>query len=420
MFRTYMDVLRTPGALRFSVAGFVGRFQMSMIGLGAVLLLQAERGSYGIAGTVAAIYALSMAVISPQVSRIIDVVGQRKVVPIQLVIHVPAMVALIILAMTDTPNWVLFVLAFITGAAQPNIGPLVRARWSALVTGSGSLRTAFAWESLLDEVIFIVGPPLATLLVVALFPSAALVVATAVLVVGCLWFISLRDTEPAPIKETTTSAKRKRPAIALPGVAAVALVYVFIGGIFGSWEVTTVAFADQHGHRGVAGLLLSINAFGSLCGGLVFGAMKLRSSLLRQLLFMLGVLALVVLPLPFLPTVPLLAVGALVAGVAVAPVLISGMALIERIVPASRLTESMSWPSAGIAVGLALSSPVAGIIVDSHDASTAYFVMVGCAFAAAGVGALQAWPLRRANRAAAARIAAGRQVAAAAETADPH
>src|SRR5699024_8452223 len=129
-FSKYLAVLKVPGAARFSAAGFVGRAQMSMIGLGAVLLLQAERGSYGVAGAVSAIYALSTAVISPQVSRVIDVYGQRVVLRIQLLVHVPAMAALIVLAMSNTPTWVLYALAFVAGASQPNIGPLVRARWS--------------------------------------------------------------------------------------------------------------------------------------------------------------------------------------------------------------------------------------------------------------------------------------------------
>jgi MFS family permease len=410
MFGKYVSVLRVPGASRFSATGFVGRFQMSMIGLGAVLLLQHERGSYAIAGAVSAIYALSMAVISPQVSRLIDAWGQRKVVPIQLVVHVPAMAALIVLAMNDTPDWSLYVLAFVTGAAQPNIGPLVRARWSTLLTGTGSLRTAFAWESLLDEVIFIAGPPLATVLALSLFPSAALVVGTVLLAVGTVLFLAQRGTEPAP--SGVTQHRGQRPAIALPGVLAVSLVYVLIGGIFGAWEVTTVAFAQQHGHPGIAGLLLAVYSLGSLCGGVVFGALTVRASILRQFLFMLAMMAIVTLPLPLLGNAWLLGIGALVAGIAVAPVLISGMSLIERIVPMSRLTESMSWPSAGLAVGLAVASPLAGVIVDAHSASTAYWITSGCAVGAALVAFSLLGSLRRANVAATARIAAGTQVAA--------
>lgn len=416
MFGKYVSVLKMPGALRFSMAGFLGRAQMAMVGLGAVLLLQHERGSYAVAGAVSAIYALSMAAISPQASRLVDIVGQRKILRIQLALHVPLMTALIVLAMSPAPNWVLYVLAFFTGGVQPNVGALVRARWSAKLTGTGSLRTAFAWESMLDEVVFIAGPPLATFLVIAVFPSAALVVGTALLMVGVWWFSSLRKTEPKLIPRQPGQA-RQRPAIALPGVAAVALVYVFVGGIFGSFEVTTVAFADQHGHKGIAGLLLATNSVGSLVGGIIFGALVLRASLLRQFVAMLALMAVVMSPLAVLTSIPLLAVGAFVAGLSIAPVLISGISLIERIVPAARLTESMSWPTAGLAVGLALSSPVAGFIVDSYPASTAYWVTVGCALAAAVTGMTQVGPLRRANRAAAARIASGTQVAPVADAA---
>ena len=43
MFGSYAQVLRRPGALRFTAAGFLARMQMSMMGLGAVMLLSAER-----------------------------------------------------------------------------------------------------------------------------------------------------------------------------------------------------------------------------------------------------------------------------------------------------------------------------------------------------------------------------------------
>lgn len=410
MFGTYVSVLRVPGAARFTSAGFVARMQMSMAGLGAVLLLQHERGSYAVAGAVSAVYALSMAVVSPQVSRLIDSLGQRRVVPIQLVVHIPAMAALIFLAMSDTPEWPLYPVAFLTGAAQPNVGPLVRARWSSLLTGTGSLRTAFAWESLIDEVVFIAGPPLATVLALQFFPSAALVVATVLLAVGTYFLLTQRNTEPAP--SGSKFQYRQRSALAMPGVAAVSLVYVLIGGIFGAWEVTTVAFAAQQGHPGAAGVLLAVYSLGSLCGGLVFGALVLRASILRQFLTMLGVMAVVTLPLPMLGNLWLLGIGAVIAGIAVAPVLISGMALIERIVPMARLTESMSWASAGLAVGLAVASPLAGIIVDTHSASTAYWITSGCAVGAALTAFLLLGSLRRANAAASARIAAGNQVAA--------
>lgn len=412
MFGPYLTVLRVPGGARFSAAGFVARMQMSMAGLGAVLLLSIERGSYAIAGVISAIYALSNALVSPQASRLIDRIGQHKVVPIQLAIHIPIVATLILLAVSGSADWPLYPMAFLAGASQPNVGPLVRARWSALLSGTASLRTAFAWESLIDEVVFITGPPLATVLALQFFPSAALIVACAFLVIGCYFLLIQRSTEPAPIPGTR--GHHGRAGILLPGVAAIALVYVFVGGIFGAWEVTTVAFASQHGQPGAAGVLLAVYSLGSLSGGLIFGALVLRASLLRQFLTVLTALAIVTLPLPFMNSLPLLGLGALVAGIAVAPVLIAGMALIERIVPTARLTESMSWATAGLTVGLAVASPIAGVIVDTHSASTAYWITSGCAIGAALAAWLLLGSLRKADALARQRIETALPEAAAA------
>ena len=182
----------------------------------------------------------------------------------------------------------------------------------------------------------------------------------------------------------------------LPGIAGIAGIFVLLGGVFGTFEVTTVAFAKENGEAGMAGLLLALYSFGSLAGGLVFGALNLRASLVRQYVTAGCVLGVVTLPIPFLGSVWALGAGALVAGVAVAPVLISGMALVERIVPAARLTESMSWASSGLSVGLAISLPLAGIIVDHRGASTAYLLQAGSALGVAVAAVLLLPTLRRA------------------------
>ena len=394
MFGPYLQVLRRPGAARFSAAGLVARMQMSMSGVGAVLFVSAERGSYAVAGIASAVFAIATAVIGPQVSRLIDARGQRKVVPRQLAVHVPAIAGIILVGTTTTLNWPIYLLAGIAGAAAPNIGPLVRARWSNQLTGSPLLRTAFAWESLIDEVVFIVGPPLATVVALQLFPSAALVLASIFLVVGTTLLLMQTRTEP-PASGTRRGTSGP-PAILLPGIAGIAGIFVLLGGVFGTFEVTTVAFAREHGQTGMAGLLLALYSFGSLTGGLVFGALNLRASLVRQYVTAGCVLGVVTLPIPFLGSVWALGAGALVAGVAVAPVLISGMALVERIVPGARLTESMSWVSSGLSVGLAISLPLAGIIVDHRGASTAYLLQAGSALGVALAAILLLPTLRRA------------------------
>ncbi|HEY5883003.1 MAG TPA: MFS transporter, partial [Nakamurella sp.] len=387
---------------RFTAAGFLARMQMSMIGLGAVLLLSAERGSFAVAGAVAAIYALSNAIIGPQCSRLIDSFGQSKVVPLQLLVHVPALLGMIAIALWTSLTWPIFLLAFVAGASQPIMGPLVRARWSVQLHGTSLLRTAFAWESLVDEAVFIIGPPLATIVALQINPSAGLLLATVMMIIGSVLLLAQRSTEPKPTGRH--AAAKGKSAILLPGVAAIAAVFVMMGALFGSFEVTTVAFTKAAGVPEAAGVVLALYAAGSLLAGLIFGAISFRATLLRQFMIATAVLAVVTAPLPFLPQVWQIAAGLFVAGVACSPVLISGMAFVERVVPGGRLTESMAWVTSGVAVGIAFASPLAGVIIDQFGARTAYWVTSLSALAALLVALAFLPSLRRAQAGAAAPV----------------
>ena len=76
--KPYVEVLRLPGALGFSSAGFIARMPMSMFGLGTVLLIAALTGRYGLAGVVAAVGSVGYAVGAPQFAKLIDRYGQRR------------------------------------------------------------------------------------------------------------------------------------------------------------------------------------------------------------------------------------------------------------------------------------------------------------------------------------------------------
>ncbi|WP_051266250.1 MFS transporter [Nakamurella lactea] len=395
MFGPYLQVLRRPGAAQFSAAGALARMQMSMAGVSAVLLVSAVRDSYALAGIVSATYAVSGALVGPQISRFIDARGQRSIVPRQLAVHLPAMAALIALAVFTPLNWPIVAMAFVAGASQPNVGPLVRARWSAMLSGTPQLRTAFAWESLIDEAVFIVGPVLATFLALQLFPSSAIIVATLFLAIGLFFLVRQVGTEPAP--SGNLRGVGGRSAILLPGLGGIVAISVLLGGVFGTLEVATLATTKALGQPGTAGGLLALYAFGSLLSGLVFGGLNLKASLLRQYITALAALSVVSLPVVFMGSVWQLAIGMFVAGLACAPALIAGMSLVERIVPAARLTESMGWVSSGLAVGIAIAMPMAGFIADHYAPHLSYLVLSGCAIGAFVIGLAVLRALRRAQ-----------------------
>jgi predicted MFS family arabinose efflux permease len=61
------------------------------------------------------------------------------------------------------------------------------------------------------------------------------------------------------------------------------------------------------------------------------------------------------------------------------------MSLIDAEIPASRLTEGISWLSTGIGFGIAPGAAIAGHLVDLYGASTAYLVPAVSGILAAAV-----------------------------------
>jgi MFS family permease len=154
----YAEILRQPGAARFTAAAFIARLPISMVGLGIVLMVSAVRGSYALAGVIAAAYTVSSALLNPLGSRAVDRWGQRRVVRLLVLVHVAGLIGLAFATVKAAPGAVLVLLAVLAGSTQPATGALVRARWAHLLGSDRRLRTAFAFEGVLDEFIFVVGP----------------------------------------------------------------------------------------------------------------------------------------------------------------------------------------------------------------------------------------------------------------------
>src|SRR6185437_88654 len=157
--RPYAEIFEIPGAWRFSVAGIIGRMPMSMFGLGTVLLISAITGKYGVAGTVSAVGSLGYAFSSPRLGRLVDSHGQRSVLLPLLTVFTVGTALLITAVELRLPTWAFFV-----------PGAMVRARWSVLLAGSPRLHAAFSFESVADELCFVIGPAAVTLLATEVSP----------------------------------------------------------------------------------------------------------------------------------------------------------------------------------------------------------------------------------------------------------
>jgi MFS family permease len=350
-----------------------------MISLGIVLLETSQGASYAIAGTISASFAVAAAVGGPVVSGFVDRHGQHRILPWAVSAYSIFMVALLVALDANMPLAVVIPLAIGAGLMMPNLGALIRARWAYVLHDADGINVAYAWESILDEVVFVVGPPLATVLALQIHPTAALVVCVVLVIAGTSWLIPQRQTEPPPHGRTQT---RGEFALRNPGMPLLFVAFILIGGIFGSFEVVTVAFAQEQGVTQWTGALLAVYAFGSLLAGFAYGSLAAPRFHSRRMTQALTMMAVVTLGFPIAPNALVLAPIALLAGLSVSPVLIAGTALVERIVPGRQLTEAITWTSTGMALGLAVAAPVSGVLIDSRGAHTAYLVTAFCAVAA--------------------------------------
>ncbi|MBT1155457.1 MFS transporter [Aminobacter anthyllidis] len=378
MRNPYNEIFKAPGAKAFSATGFIARLPLAMITLGIVTMLSETHGEYWLAGAVAATFAFSNALIAPQVSRLVDRYGQRRILIPGTIVAVAALSSLMLATRYGAPNWALFMFA-VLGGTMPSMSAFVRARWTEIYRGSPKLHTAFAFESVVDEVIFMTGPIVAIGLSVGLFPEAGPLVATTLLAVGNFLFAAQKSTEP-PVHAQDKSGGKS--VIWLGSMQILVLTLIAIGAIFGTAEVTAVAFAEAQGNKASAGFALSAYAAGSLIAGLAFGALKLKLALPRQLLLAIALAALTTFPLMIVGSIPTLAVVLFVAGVAVSPTIIISMALVEKIVPSSKLTEGMTWAITGIGIGMAVGSSASGWFIDNFGPTSGFFVSMLAGFLA--------------------------------------
>ncbi|MGZ5417347.1 MAG: MFS transporter [Nocardioides sp.] len=382
MITTYRRVLSLPGALAFSLSGLVARLPISMVSLGIVLLVSTRTDSYGFAGAVSASYVVAASVFAIVQGRIGDRLGQSRLMLPAISVFATSLALLMAAVEWSWGPAPTLLFAFLAGAAQPQIGSFVRARWSFVARDRSLLQTAFAFEAVVDETVFMVGPTVVTLLATGVHPLAGLTAALLAGVVGTLALVAQRRTEPPP--HPRHPDRGQRPGLPWRLLAPLTVAAAAMGALFGASEVATVAFSEELGNKAASGPLLAVWALGSLLSGLVTGALTWRTHIGTRFRWGTLFLAASMIPLPFVEGFAEMVVILFLAGFAISPTLIALTAWVEEVVPSARLTEGMAVISTGITAGVAPGAVLAGTVIDAAGAGPSYWVAAG----AGGVAAL--------------------------------
>ncbi len=375
VFNRYREVLSLPGALAFSMTGVLARVPMAFIGISTILMVRFIYGSYTLAGLVSAANVIAYAICAPLLARLVDRFGQAQVMIPSILISSVAMVGMIISAMNQAPPPVLIAVSILNGATAGSIGAMVRARWANTVRDARQLQSAYAMEAAFDELVFVLGPVVATLLATTVHPTAGLWVALFFTVFGSLAFLLQRKTQP-PVNPPKKDQKRAS-VMKDPAMIVLALTYVGTGALFGANDLAVVASAEAVGLSSIAGAILGAMSFGSMLAALVYGSRVWGMPLWKLFLLGVGLLALGVSPFVLAPNLWVLAIMMFIAGIAIAPTMTNVNTIVQQIVPSARLTEGLTWMSTAMTFGTSLGSATGGPVIDNYSYHGGFLVVLG-------------------------------------------
>jgi MFS family permease len=377
----YATLLRLPGLVSTIAASVLGRLPVGITGLAILMLAQHSTGSFSQGGIVAACYVAGLAVVAPLLGRHIDRNGPRPTLLACAFLFPAALAALVLAFEHGAPLWIAFVLAVTTGACFPPITVSMRTFFKRRLKDDALLATAYSLESIVIELIFILGPLLVAMFVALASPAAAVLFAAACGCAGTLLFQRSRALVDWQI-EPRGPASLFGP-LTDPGFAPLLLVIVSYAIAFGLVEIGTTAYAAEMGRPALAGILLGVMSIGSVAGGLVYGSRSWRLPLARQFSFTLALMGLGIAPLA-LPAPPwAFGLWCIVAGIVMAPALIMQAMLVAKISRPAHSTEAFTWSSTGLLAGVGIGLTGGGVLLE-YARSPAVFAAAGAISLAAG------------------------------------
>ncbi|MDH6219854.1 MFS transporter [Streptomyces pseudovenezuelae] len=398
---SYAAVLRIPHARRTFLAALVGRLCYGVVSVAVMLSVTRATGSYAVAGTVMALFGATGVFLMPYRAALVDRYGPRRALTPMALLY--AALLCVLAAATwrpGTPAVALGVIAAVTGACAPPLGPTMRAVWAELVPERGMLQRAYGLDGVAEELLFVTGPLLVGVVVGFASPAAGVLLSAVLMAVGTLAFVTSpavggvraahRDSGPESRPGAGPKSPRKRESSPVDGRALLQPVVVAtgVGLSLSVVDLLVVAFAEQRhlGADSAAWVLAALSA-GSAVGGLLNGAVDWRTPARVRLPRLAVGLGLALAAAGLAPGLWTLAAAVACAGVFVAPALTTAYLLADETAAPGARTRAGAWINTGVNAGSSGGAMAAGLLIGR--------LPLGACFVVAGVAVLAPATLTR-------------------------
>ncbi|MFG1794479.1 MFS transporter [Nocardia sp. NPDC049149] len=325
---------------------------------GAVLLalhvVQTLDGSYVQAGALSTIVTVCIALSGPWRGRLLDRFGLRRTIAPSILIgavcwsiapfvdYVPLLILAAIAGLFDVPIFTVVRQAVIAATTEQNRQP------------------ALALEAVSVECAFMIGPIVGVAAAGIWSTTTVLfcVQMTLVLAGILLWIYNppLRSAEHTDSANSVPRRSWFRFEFVALCIGASAAIAVLAGS-----ELTFVSAIREFEAQPLLGVVLAVWGFGSVVGGLTYGALRRKISTY----LLLAGLGVVTLPMAFAVGPISLAITGLIAGLFCAPTITASIDQMSRIVPEGGRGEAIGWHSAALTLGNGIGSSLAGVAIDA-------------------------------------------------------
>jgi Major Facilitator Superfamily len=375
----YRELLKIRGIRVPLVGSLVGRLPLALQGLAILFLVRDVTGSFAQAGLVEAFALVGTGVGLPIQGRLVDRLGQPRVLLPSAALNAVSLGALVIVARGGASVAALALLSALAGLAIPPLSSCMRGLWAAMLEDANALQSAYALDAVIIEVAFITGPLVAAGLTAAVSASAAVLAGALLTLTGTVAFATSGASREW--RAQAGGPQHWAGALRSPGIWVLAAASAGFGLSNGAMVLALTAFGNSHDAAEIVGPFLSIQAVASMIGGIWFGARKWRAPTEEQYQRFNLLLALGLAPLILVPSVAVMGGLMVLAGLAIAPATAIEYVLVDRIAPAGTSTEAFGWVITAAVLGSGIGAAVAGSVVNGGDLRLGFFL----AFAGAGL-----------------------------------
>ena len=386
----YRAFFHTQHVPQLALSMVLARLPVGVVTIVLVLFVSTRYGAT-VAGLCTAGFTIGMACLAPVFGKFVDKGYGPVTLRVLAVVEMISVLALVALVLAQTHFVLAIAASFCCGAFMPPIAGVTRSLWPSMLDMS-MIATAYNFEVLVIDVLYVTGPLLASIFVAIGAPEAGLISTTAASLVGTFILASLEPVKNHAQRNRTRRAQATQSADASAVPAKVplltfAVMLLLLAALmrlmFSGWLETIIPlFYNDMGQAALGSIAISAWSVGSVLGVVLFHRFQPNPRTIapvKQMALFTGIFMAVSILAGFgVNGFAIMCVLMVLVGASGAPVDNLHYQLASTLSPQERQAEMFSWLNTASNVGIAGGAFFAGLCADYVDYGIAFFLPSIC------------------------------------------